>query len=377
MLIGCGMPLRRAQKHIGQLPPRHQRQPGLDLTLDAPALQATRLSPAEACALFGTVSLSAGEMPTLGRPSLCRVCPPPRRGADRPLRACSACHCRLGRGHAGRPCRRWHDTFRRHGAARRPHLVRRRTRSLRSSPRWPLSTLKCLRTRRTACLRTVTVAWQLSCASRLVLARSGVDFAVVCLARKLDGTWRFRVWLAFCQGSGYYRGLNAITQRSVEPLPHVDPLADKTTLGRAARGSSPSWTVKLRCLVQVGNGIELEAVGFRFEPYRWRPCGVTWDSSRTVVVLKLRRTSALLRWPTCNSRIRQEEDGEGRSFLLGRRSFDRAVIAAHSSVIQSTVDPSTVRDAGRTLPDWASCSHVTARSLPTPFVFPHTFMFTK
>ena len=47
------------------------------------------------------------------------------------------------------------------------------------------------------------------------------------------------------------------------------------------------------CLVQVGNGIELEAVGLQFEPYRWRPCGVTWDSSRTVVVLKLRRTSAL------------------------------------------------------------------------------------
>ena len=49
------------------------------------------------------------------------------------------------------------------------------------------------------------------------------------------------------------------------------------------------------CLVQVGNGIELEAVGFRFEPYRWRRCGMTWDSSRTVVVfkLKLRRTSTL------------------------------------------------------------------------------------
>ena len=47
------------------------------------------------------------------------------------------------------------------------------------------------------------------------------------------------------------------------------------------------------CLVQVGNGIELEAVGFPFEPYWWRPCGVTWDSSRTVVVIKLRRTSAL------------------------------------------------------------------------------------
>ena len=47
------------------------------------------------------------------------------------------------------------------------------------------------------------------------------------------------------------------------------------------------------CLVQVGNGIELEAVGLQFEPYRWRPCGVTWDSSRTVVEIKLRRTSAL------------------------------------------------------------------------------------
>ena len=44
--------------------------------------------------------------------------------------------------------------------------------------------------------------------------------------------------------------------------------------------------------LQVGNGIELEAVGLQFEPYRWRPCGVTWDSSRTVLVIKLRRTSA-------------------------------------------------------------------------------------
>ena len=47
------------------------------------------------------------------------------------------------------------------------------------------------------------------------------------------------------------------------------------------------------CLVQVGNGIELEAVSLQFEPYRWGPCGVTWDSSRTVVVIKLRRTYAL------------------------------------------------------------------------------------
>ena len=32
------------------------------------------------------------------------------------------------------------------------------------------------------------------------------------------------------------------------------------------------------CLVQVGNGIELDTVGCQFEAYRWRPSGVTWDS---------------------------------------------------------------------------------------------------
>ena len=63
-------------------------------------------------------------------------------------------------------------------------------------------------------------------------------------------------------------------------------------LSVAAEGSS--FQLK-GCLVQVGNGIELETVGLQFEPYRWRHCGVTWDSSRTVVVIKLRRTSALER----------------------------------------------------------------------------------
>jgi hypothetical protein len=43
--------------------------------------------------------------------------------------------------------------------------------------------------------------------------------ASVVFARKPDGTWRF------CQD---YRGLNAITQRSGEPLPHVDQLVDET-----------------------------------------------------------------------------------------------------------------------------------------------------
>ena len=55
----------------------------------------------------------------------------------------------------------------------------------------------------------------------------------------------------------------------------------------------PQFNHHQGCLVQVGNGIKLEAVGLQFEPYRWRPCCVTWDSSRTVVVITLRRTFAL------------------------------------------------------------------------------------
>ena len=54
-----------------------------------------------------------------------------------------------------------------------------------------------------------------------------------------------------------------------------------------------STAIEKGCLVQVGNCIELEAVGLQFEPYRWLPCGVTWDSFRTVVVIKLLQTSAL------------------------------------------------------------------------------------
>ena len=48
-----------------------------------------------------------------------------------------------------------------------------------------------------------------------------------------------------------------------------------------------------RDVLSNGYGIELEAVGLQFEPYQWLPCGVTWDSSWTVVVIKLLQTSAL------------------------------------------------------------------------------------
>ena len=52
-----------------------------------------------------------------------------------------------------------------------------------------------------------------------IVPSSASHAASVVFARKADGTWRF------CQD---YRGLNAITQRSVEPLPHVDQLVDET-----------------------------------------------------------------------------------------------------------------------------------------------------
>ena len=52
--------------------------------------------------------------------------------------------------------------------------------------------------------------------------------ALVVFVRKADSSWRF------CQD---YRGLNTITQKSVEPLPHVKQLIDET---RGAR-----WFTKL------------------------------------------------------------------------------------------------------------------------------------
>ena len=52
-----------------------------------------------------------------------------------------------------------------------------------------------------------------------IVPSSASHAASVVFARKPDGTWRF------CQD---YRWLNAITQRSVEQLPHMDQLVDET-----------------------------------------------------------------------------------------------------------------------------------------------------
>ena len=76
-----------------------------------------------------------------------------------------------------------------------------------------------------------------------------------------------------------------ILSHSIESLHFISCLP----IDDPADGIASSGFAAALCLVQV----ELEAVGFQFEPYRWRHCGVTWDSSRTVVVIKLQRTSAL------------------------------------------------------------------------------------
>ena len=54
----------------------------------------------------------------------------------------------------------------------------------------------------------------------------------------------------------------------------LTPAAASETLGPLLLG----WVLVKGCLVQVGNDIELDTVGRQFEPYRWRPCGVTWDA---------------------------------------------------------------------------------------------------
>ena len=64
------------------------------------------------------------------------------------------------------------------------------------------------------------------------------------------------------------------------------------------------------------NGIDLEAVDFQFEPLPVAPLCVTWDSSQTVVIIKLRRTSAL----SCQPRLATVsaiEARQGRAAVTG------------------------------------------------------------
>ena len=69
-------------------------------------------------------------------------------------------------------------------------------------------------------------------------------------------------------------GLRIVMRKSVKTL-EMTRLSRRVLLLALSRGGTSPPSNK--CLVQVGNGIELEAVGFLFKPYLWRPCGVTWD----------------------------------------------------------------------------------------------------
>ena len=64
-----------------------------------------------------------------------------------------------------------------------------------------------------------------------IIPSSASYAASVVFAQKADWTW------CFCQDYRRLNSLNAITQKSVEPLPHVDQLINET---RGARVSSPS-----------------------------------------------------------------------------------------------------------------------------------------
>ena len=93
------------------------RRVRLDLTLDAPASPATRLSPAEVPALLGTVGL--GEVPMLGRPSI--WCPPGRDSAAVAGLATAAWAAgpRICWPASLTPAQRYPT----HGAAHRPHCL--------------------------------------------------------------------------------------------------------------------------------------------------------------------------------------------------------------------------------------------------------------
>ena len=231
------------------------RRVRLDLTLDAPSAPATRFSPAEARALLGTVGL--GEVPTLGRPSLWAP-PAGRRSAVAALAAAATAawaeDTLAGLADSGTTLADGtallvgQISFATDGPAftlpaddgdppefaalaseyadvladpppglppdRGPAFELRIETGTHPMPRsrpmkrWSQGELDECR-KQVAFL--LDQGWIVpSCASHA---------ASVVFARKADGTWRF------CQD---YRGLNAITQRSVEPLPHVDQLVDET-----------------------------------------------------------------------------------------------------------------------------------------------------
>ena len=62
-------------------------------------------------------------------------------------------------------------------------------------------------------------------------------------------------------------------------------LENKTEELRATRRHHQYQCAGMSCWQWHRTVLELESVGLQFKPYWWHPCGVTWDSSQTVVVI--------------------------------------------------------------------------------------------
>ena len=64
--------------------------------------------------------------------------------------------------------------------------------------------------------------------------------------------------------------------------PKLDEFATLKKMQFLLKKDAITAAPSLGCLVQFGNGIELDTIGRQFEPYRRRPCGVTWNQWEVV-----------------------------------------------------------------------------------------------
>ena len=120
------------------------------------------------------------------------------------------------------------------------------------------------------------------------LARGREVFSRHCGTRPASSTCPVIGPTALSARQWFWRGLALAGARltAQQSIPRLGTTSSRIVFVRAvawARSKRYASCGKRRrsfvCLVQVGNGIELDTVCRQFEPYRWRPgpCGVTWD----------------------------------------------------------------------------------------------------
>ena len=103
-------------------------------------------------------------------------------------------------------------------------------------------------------------------------------YMIISYVNSYDLMNSYRVWIHTCE-------FIFIWSFHIWGIKFIWFMSSRWLLSNFSRSSWNLFQVVLVSLVQVGNGIELEAVGSLFEPYLWRPCGVTWESSQTVVAI--------------------------------------------------------------------------------------------